>query len=180
MKVVKVFVLAAFLFVSACLSAQENESISYSNVTEFGLITASPKGAGLEATTAHGIALNKTHLLGFGVGIGMSWHRENNTAYMPIFFNYRCYFKPNNSFSPHVNVSLGALVPRDGMGIYSSVTMGFRAGKFSFSSGLSFTPIYGEDRYGYGYGYWHSAPIKPINNSWYYPFGITLKGGFTF
>ena len=174
MKVGKTISTVVFLFVSVCLSAQENESISYSNVTEFGLITASPKGVGLEATTAHGIAFDKTHLLGFGVGIGINWHSQNNTAYMPIFVNYRCYFKPNSNFSPHVNVAVGALIPRDGMGIYSSVTMGFRAGKFSFSSGLSYTPMQGVGRYSVFYDpYW-----KP--KSWYHPFGITLKWGFAF
>ena len=73
----RTFLAAAILLVSVSLSAQETETketIAYSNITEFGLITASPKGVGLEATTAHGISFNKTHHLGLGVGIGMSWH----------------------------------------------------------------------------------------------------------
>jgi len=175
----RTFLAAAILLVSVSLSAQETETketIAYSNITEFGLITASPKGVGLEATTAHGISFNKTHHLGLGVGIGMSWHEYSNTAYMPIFVNYRCYFKPNNSFSPHVNIAVGGLVPREGYGIYSSITMGFRAGKFSFSSGLSFTPIFDDsDRH-----YIFSDPYWRPKAEWYYPFGITLKWGFTF
>ena len=80
----KIFVLAAVLLTNASLSAQENEKISYSNITEFGLITASPKGIGVEATTAHGIAFDKTHILGFGVGIGI---RTASTLILTPFRN---------------------------------------------------------------------------------------------
>ena len=173
--IARVFLAAAFLTVSFSLIAQENETkenISYSNITEFGFITASPKSVGLEATTVHGISFDKVHHLGLGIGIGGSFG-YNNTGYMPVFVNYRCYFKPNNSFSPHVNISVGGFVPDDGFGIYSSITMGFRAGKFSFSSGMSFTP-YQTESYYYGWDWGWSQ------KTWYFPFGITLKCGFSF
>jgi len=171
----RIFVLAAFLLVSISLSAQENEKkehAKYSNITEIGFVTASPQGIAIEATTAHGVLFDKTHQLGLGLGIGMGFRYGYSNPHMPIFFNYRCYLKPNNTFSPHVNMAVGGLILLDGVGIYSSVTMGFRAGFFSFSSGLSFTPIYGS---GYRPRY-----KPPISDSWDFPFGITLKVGFTF
>jgi hypothetical protein len=180
---VKVFALAAFLAAGVSLLAQENEKVTYSNVTEFGFSTASPQGISLEATTAHGVIFNKTHLLGLGVGIGMSFHNYN-TAYMPIFFNYRLYFKPNSTFSPHLNVAVGGIMPKDGVGIYSAITMGFKAGHFSFSSGLSFTPIYRtgwDGNYYYDdYCFDHYYSFRKPSPVWYFPFGMTLKVGFAF
>ena len=163
----RALVLAAFLAGFVSLSAQENEAketIAYSNITEFGFLTMSIKGVSLEATTAHGISFNKQHHLGLGFGIGGCFYRSQfgeSFGYMPIFLNYRLYFKPEKKFSPHVNVALGGITLEEGYGVYSSITMGFRAGKFSFSSGLSFMPI----------NEWFG---------WEYPFGVTLKFGFAF
>jgi len=161
----RALVLAAFLAGFVSLSAQESETketTTYSNVTEFGFLTASPKGVSLEATTAHGFSINKQHNFGLGTGIGVNFSTNYSAvSYMPVFVNYRLYFKPEKSFSPHVNIAVGGLITRDGYGGYSSITMGFRAGKFSFSSGLSFMPI----------NEWFG---------WEYPFGVTLKFGFAF
>ena len=169
----RAFVLAAFLSATVTLSAQENEKIKYSNITEFGMITASPMGIGGEGTTVQGIAIDKQHLLGLGVGIGLNSHFHYLAAYMPIFVNYRYYFNPNKTFSPHVNASLGGLIVEDGGGIYSSLTAGFKAGYFSFSSGLSFMAV-NEKMYGWDY-------YRPKSYGyWSFPFGITLKCGFTF
>ena len=177
----KIFVLAAsFLLTSVLLSAQENETkekIKYSNITEIGFNTASPQGVAIEATTNHGVSFNKTHQLGLGLGIGMSYRRGHSNPHMPIFFNYRCYLKPNNTFSPHVNIAAGGLLLLDGVGIYSAITMGFRVGFFSFSSGLSFTPIYEGGNY---YIFYEDNQPPTWKSSWYYPFGVTLKVGFAF
>jgi len=180
------------------LIAQENETkenITYSNITEFGFITASPKGIAFEATTAHGFSIDKTHHLGLGIGIGTSMGvttyegynsssaRTSWAAYMPVFLNYRFYFKPEKSFSPHVNVAVGGLIPKEGFGIYSSITMGFRAGKFSFSSGISMLAIqreYFEYREIYDQNGWISSVQNISKLKWTYPFGITLKWGFSF
>jgi len=171
-------------FTSIALFAQENETteqIRYSNITEFGLIATSPIGISFEATTVHGIAIMKKHHFGFGVGIGGTAHRDYRNgmgAHMPLFVNYRCYFKPDRNFSPHVNVALGGLVINDGHGIYSSVTAGFKAGKFSFSSGFSFLAVQRDDRW-YNYDPWTGGSWQDAKN-WYFPFGITLKWGFAF
>jgi len=190
---------ASFLLATGSLFAQENEKIKYSNVTEFGFTTVSPRGISLEATTAHGFSIEKQHHFGLGTGMGVCFHRggfvtsndfygysssTHGKIYMPIFFNYRFCFKPEKTFSPHVNIAVGGLATNDGAGIYSAITMGFKAGAFSFSSGLSFMPIcVKEDYYGYYYDNWGN--IRPettpkIFNKWYFPFGITLKAGFTF
>jgi len=169
-------------FTSLALSAQENgtDKISYSNITEFGLIATSPIGISFEATTVHGFAIMKKHHFGFGVGIGGTVHRDYRNgmgAYMPLFVNYRCYFKPDKNFSPHVNAALGGLIINDGYGIYSSVTAGFKAGKFSFSSGFSFFAVQRDEQW-YIYDSWTSSWYSEKN--WYFPFGITLKWGFAF
>jgi len=182
----KLISLLLFFFISVALFAQENETkskIKYSNITEFGFLTTSPQGFSFEATTAHGFSIKKIHHFGLGMGIGVNllFTKDNvGTAYMPLFLNYRFYFNPNKSFSPHLNVSLGAAIPQDGGGVYSSATMGFKAGKFSFSSGVSFMAIYRNES-------WYDPIYDPyvISNysqsyRWRFPVGITLKWGFTF
>ena len=177
----KALTIIALVTASVTLSAQENEAaekIRYSNITEAGFMTTSHIGVAFEATTVQGFSFDKQHHLGFGVGIGMSSHFSYHAAYMPLFVNYRYYFNPKKNFSPHVNASLGGLIKQEGAGIYSAFTAGFRHGKFSFSSGLSFMAV--EDGYGY---YWRQGSQFPIQVSypnWTFPFGITMKLGFAF
>ena len=142
----KIIAIASLLAVYISVSAQEKDSnkISYSNITEWGHINLSVVnnfGFALEVTTVHGISIDKKHHIGLGTGIGFDF--ASIGGYSPLFLNYRICFIPNRTFSPHLNVSFGGLFVQDyfadyAMGIYSSVTSGFVAGKFSFSSGLSF------------------------------------------
>ena len=79
-----------------------------------------------------------------------------------------------------MNIAVGGVSLNDGEGIYSSVTFGFRAGKFSLSSGLSFMPMQVPNEYYYydsNYGTTYSSEVK---HEWSYPFGITFKLGFAF
>ena len=188
------------LSVSVSLFAQDNkeenkynETIMYSNITEFGIAAASPRGIALEGTTVHGFSLHKQHHLGVGIGIGFtscsytyryyypyggySSMHSYSSGYTPIFVNYRYYFFPNRKRSPHVNASLGGLITGDGEssggGIYSSITMGYRVRKFSLSSGFTFMAICNEEEQ-VSYGY---APTK---NKWHFPVGFTIKLGFSF
>ncbi len=164
-----------------------SEKASYSNITEFGFLAASPKGVSFEATTVNGFCFNKMHSIGIGIGIGINTYKEyrssteytsnNNTAYTPIFLNYRVYFKPENVFSPHLNLSIGGMIVEDGSGAYSSLTMGFRARKFSFSSGLSLFAVQRPTQI-IKDGFNPAIPV--IAMKWYYPFGITIKWGFAF
>ena len=179
----RAFVLAVLLSASVTLSAQENEKIKYSNITEFGITTANPHVIAFEGTTAHGFSINKTHNLGLGIGLGtgLGWIMHNRGAsYMPIFLNYRLYFNPEQNRSPHVNIAAGGVYLNDGRGFYSSLTMGYKAGKFSFSSGISFAAIYGsKEIYHYIEDSYSMIYTTQVWN-WYYPFGLTLKCGFTF
>jgi len=187
--------LAVLLSATVTLSAQENEKIKYSNITEFGLFTVSPRGISLEATTIHGFTMDKKHHFGLGSGVGLNFYtiRENygygyaisstSEAYMPVFVNYRFYIKQNKSLSPHVNVSLGGVMTEySGYGIYSALAMGFKVGFFSFSSGFSFMPVFQErGYYRYGYDiYGNYFDYFEYKKEWRYPFGIVVKCGFAF
>jgi len=203
----RALVLATFLLVSVSLAAQENETgetkktYAYSNVTEMGIITASPRGVGIEVTTANGVSIVKQHHLGLGLGIGACFHRYGGVfAYMPVFANYRYYFKPGKTFSPHVNASLGGMVLDKGYGIYSSLTMGFRvetkgfgylygyglgfgAGNFTFSTGLSYAPVYREvyvERWDYDPIYGGPITYEVPEVKWTNLFGFVIKCGFSF
>jgi hypothetical protein len=198
----KVFLSSVFLWASIVLYAQEQESkenIRYSNISEVGFVTTSPRGFAFELTSVNGFSVNKKHHVGIGVGFGGSLHSsyQTSTEYTPVFFNYRYCFKLEKR-SPHVNISAGGLLTKDGYGIYSSITAGIRHGKFSFSSGISFMAIYREEevekveyydpvystdpldivdpyRYIPYYSYTYTRKMPP---KWYYPFGVTVKCGF--
>ena len=188
----RIFFFLLSFSVSVALFAQENEikeKISYSNLTEFGPILLSPQGSSFEATTVQGIALNKKHLFGLGVGIGGIFINGAMIG-MPIFFNYRYYFKPDKTFSPHLNAALGSIMLKDSWGTYSSVTAGFRVGKFTLSSGLSFLALRIEKRWyediyvpepdcDYG-DYYYIYTIEHKTNKWHFPLGISIKWGFAF
>ena len=206
----------AFLSAGFALSAQENDTnktIRYSHVTEFGFISAHPKGISLEVVTVQGFSIHKMHHLGLGLGMGgnsyaytedsygYSYSYNRIAPYMPVFLNYRHYFKPNKVFSPHVNFAFGGLLNEDLKGgMYSVITGGFKAGKFSFSSGLSLMAItryvtesheywndgyWVEGRWSDGYwidGYWtggYWSRYSEQKQKRYYPFGLVVKVGFT-
>ena len=165
----------SILLASVSLFAQENgseEKFKYSNITEFGFITVSPQSFAFDGTTAHGFSVNKSHHLGLGLGLGGNL---DFGFYMPLFLNYRYYFHQEKKMSPHINVSLGGLWVEEGGGLYSAVTVGFKAGAFSFASGLSFMAVQERSYFYYDYNY-------RVRDGWYvyYPFGLVLKCGFAF
>ena len=184
---VRAFVFSVFLLASVSLFSQENETketLRYSNITEFGFFTTSPRSVGFESTTVNGFSINQQHCLGMGLGFGYILGISDDYFFfhMPMFINYRLYFKPEKSFSPHLNAAIGGTMITDGGGIYSAVTVGFRAGKFSFSSGISFMAI--EEKVNesisiYGDYGWIGYETKTVKK-WFYPLGISLKCGFSF
>ena len=200
MKVIA-FVLTSFLLVFVPLSAQEKttaDSITYSIIGESGMVSASIRGISFETTVVNGISINKQHLIGLGMGFGDNFYTivysspysraesSSSAVYMPIFVNYRFYIKPQKTFSPHINVAAGGIWIENGGGIYSSLTMGFRAGFFSFSSGLSLMAIHQKEGMAFDeyfdpytntfYSYSRPEPVW----IWRYPLGITVKVGFSF
>jgi hypothetical protein len=98
----------------------------------------------------------------------------------PVFFNYRYCFKPDSRFTPHTNIAIGWLMADNGEGIYSTVTAGFMSGNFSFSSGLSFLPVYGKYGKYYYEDYYNDIDYYSTNKEWYYLFGFLVKIGFAF
>ncbi|MDR0364660.1 MAG: hypothetical protein LBH92_06565 [Bacteroidales bacterium] len=180
MKKISLTVLMSLILAFTTAQERDQEAkITYSNITEFGFFMASPRGVAFEATTMNGFAINKQHCLGFGIGIGFQSYEEYESVavYTPIFVNYRLYFKPGERFSPHINASLGSFLLDDGEGLYSSFSAGFRAGKFSFSSGISFMPVQRSEKI------WDSQipyDASQEESKWYYPFGVLLKWGFSF
>ena len=181
---IKTIIVTVFLFTSFSLSAQEKdtkENFAYSNITEIGCFTSTHEYVSIEATTVNGFSIDKKHHFGIGLGIGKGDVVSFNFSplYVPMFFNYRIYFNPEKKRSPHVNVSMGGLLVEDGGGMYSALTIGIKAGRFSFSSGLSFMAIYQKEYY-LDYERYYTVPFTGKTKGWYFPFGITLKYGFTF
>ena len=186
----QIFILfACTFFASVTLFAQENETqnnIRYSNITEFGFFATSPKSVFAEGTTVHGISINNQHNIGIGIGFGGGAYFSNNemaTSYMPMFLNYRLHFLPDKKLSPHINIALGGLMTTEGGGMYTSLTAGFRAGHFSFSSGFSCLLIQEKrDVYDYDYdpyySYTYTTSKKKVIS--YFPMGLTIKCGFSF
>ena len=187
---VKVVVFSVFLLATVSLFGQENESkkesneaIKYSNITEFGFFATSPRSLGYEATTVNGFSIDQKHCFGIGLGFGYIWGFSGDYFYLhtPVYVNYRLYFSPEKSFSPHLNIALGGVMITEGAGIYSALTMGFKAKRFSFSSGFSFMAIEEKrETTVYEHTDWNSHTYRKEIKEWQYPFGIVLKCGFTF
>jgi len=172
------FTLITLLSASVFLFAQKDEKekiVAYSNISEFGLMTVSHQSIAFEATTVQGLSIKQKHHIGLGIGIGYSMPRYDESGYIPLFVNYRFYFKPDAKISPHITASIGGLIVEawKEYGIYSSFTMGFKVRTFSFSSGFSFMPM-PLSRGSYMFDMGQPPP------DWNYPFGITLKFGFVF
>jgi len=179
----RVFFLVIFTVSSLFIQAQneKDQKVKYSNITEWGF-SGSPSASflSLEGITVNGIAIGGSRIgLGLGLGLGGDFDTDFG-VYCPIFLNYRYYFNHESSFSPHINVALGGTSRTDGIGIYSTLSSGFKSGKFSLSTGLFFQAYekvtinsYYDNVTGV---YITEDPLK----NWVYPWGITIKVGFSF
>lgn len=172
-------VLVSIFVISAMFTQAQNEDskVKYSNITEWGLLgSPSERFIAFEGTTVNGFSING-HNLGLGLGLGLGGDMDNGPdVYCPIFINYRYYFNHMKAFTPHINVALGGISRVDGMGIYSTLTSGFRSHKFSFSSGLFFQ-AYEKEIWDYDE---FDLYINTHQKEWRYPWGIMLKVGFSF
>jgi len=139
--------------------------VRYSNITEIGLILAGEGGL-FGLTTVNGISINRKHLIGVGLGLGLGdithvdEFRFFPDGYAFIYANYRIYFKPDKNFSPFINLAAGVALEMK-TGVYSSITGGFRYKYFSLTGGLA------------------NIAIPCTCAEWHYPFGFSLKIGFT-
>ncbi|MDR1878153.1 MAG: hypothetical protein LBQ64_01150 [Bacteroidales bacterium] len=170
--------------------AQENEKIRYSNLSEFGCVAGSPYAQGIatEVTFVNGVSIDRQHHFGIGIGIGGAFYRySDETMYTPVFFNYRLYFKPKKLFSPHINATIGGLLFSESGGLVTSFTSGFKAGNFSFASGLTLMMFQGSEYVDKEYRNYDPYLGRDVvswrrekDTKMRFPFGITIKIGLTF
>jgi hypothetical protein len=184
MKKCFLIIIAAIIMVAPFLSFGQREEkteektkpvmkISYSFINEYG--TFAGGSIGFTGVFVNGISLNKTHL----IGIGMGYEADTRAGQsMPIYVNYRYYFKGKKQFNPLINVGLGTRLtfskstyysdPWENMygystklsveqGFYCTAAGGFRVKAFTFTSG-GFVKSIGDDFYA----------------------GVEIKAGFTF
>lgn len=171
-------VIAGILICTSLVAQAQNEkkgNVKYANITEWGFLgSPSELYFSFEGTTVHGFSVNG-HVIGLGLGIGIGNDNYESGVYCPLFINYRYYFTPENKFSPHINVALGGISRTNNLGIYSTLTTGFRSNKFSFSSGVFFQAYQREtDTWDY------YLNENYVDYEMAYPWGIIIKVGFTF
>ena len=177
---IKVIVLGTLMCCSFLFLQAQNEqksNINYANITEWGFLgSPSERYFSFEGTTVNGIAI-RGHVMGLGLGIGIGGGEQSSSfVYIPLYLNYRYYFNYDQKFTPHVNVAFGGVSRYESLGIYSSLTTGFRAAKFSFSSGV-FLQAYEVEQYRYDdFGNYTGGTYKEV----IVPCGIILKLGFAF
>ena len=123
-------------------------------------------------STSHGYQFNPYFFL--GAGIGVDYHFDWETVFMPIFANARGYFI-NGKISPFVDAKIG-YAPIDGYGVYFSPSIGVSIGvskKCAVNISIGYNMQQSEAYYfGYqGYsGYYEDILIH----------GLSFKAGFEF
>ena len=152
-------------------STQTEKKISYSFINEFGYMIGTTFG--FTGIFVNGIQFNKTQdLIGIGVGYEFDFMNGNN---IPIYVNYRHYFKAKGRLKPLINVGIGTRLTFEEnyygywnsgfskqidvvAGLYGTVAAGFKFKAFSLTSG-AFIRSYGTEEF---YG------------------GLEIKVGYTF
>lgn len=162
------------------LSAQEQQEkkIAYNFINEYGFFIG--KNVGWTGVFVNSIAFKQNDLIGLGLGYGL------NTASfqeIPIYLNYRHYFDMGKKLKPLINVAAGMglhfwtedvqtyynnggyqyseweEVSKHGIGLYATLSGGFRVRALSFTGGFFF----------------RTFPSQPGFNG-----GIEAKIGYTF
>lgn len=135
------------------------KKLSYNFIMEFGNYFGS-KTVGLTGVAINSLSIKDQNLIGIGVGYEMD---VNDQTAIPLFFNFRHYFqRPERKVTPLVNLAVGTRLcfneiydwievydPITGYyngyedrhmeftpGLYASMTAGFKAKSFSFTSGF--------------------------------------------
>jgi len=119
-------------------NSQKGKIILYSFITEHGGYIGGD--IGYTGVFVNGIRLSKTQdEIGIGVGVEYGIAGPLN---IPIYLNYRHYFSSKRNSQPFLNFAAGTrlsllyLEKPCILGLYSTVTTGFRVKAFSFSSGF--------------------------------------------
>lgn len=136
MKKIMVFVML-LLAATPILKGQERElpTVKYSMFNEYGLYFGGSNG--FSGVFVNGAEFKDGTFVGLGLGYQTDWYSQS----IPIFLNLRHYFRPQNRFSPLVNLAIGTQMLFDtdvDFGTYATIGAGFKAGAFSFCSGFFF------------------------------------------
>lgn len=160
LKTIVVLSIAAFCGLGS-LSAQEqqNKKVAYNFINEYGFFIG--KNVGWTGVFVNGVAFNQNDIVGLGLGYGL------NTASfqeVPLFINYRHYFDRGKTLKPLINVAAGVglhfwteevgspvydpygyisyydyeEVGKHGVGLYATISGGFRVKALSFTGGFFF------------------------------------------
>lgn len=188
----KIIVLSiSFLVLSIYgLNAQEDQSLNpkYRFFNEYGFFAGSAKGTGeigITGVFVNGVQIDKVHFVGLGMGYesGVSIGQG-----IPLFLNYRYFFDKGRRIKPYMHLSMGTRfafweeerfseevdefgftyyqygepIQRSGMGIHSSVGVGFTSHAFSLSTSI----------------FYRSRPGENLKGTQSF-IGIEVKAGFT-
>ena len=187
----KIIVLSISILVLSIygLNAQEDQSLKpkYRFFNEYGFFAGSSMDEGEFGITGifvNGVQIDKVHYVGFGMGY------ESGVTIgqgIPLFLNYRYFFDKGRRIKPYMHLSMGTRfsfwdeeryyeeedefgftyirygepIQRSGMGVYSSIGVGFTSHAFSLS-----TSIFYRSRY-----------CKTIDYQGFA--GVEIKAGFT-
>jgi len=125
------------------VSNYKEKKLAYSFINEYGLkLGTTFYGRPKMAFDVTGVFINsicfnkKQDMIGIGVGCDAYWMILGAT--FPIFVNYRHYFPSKTNVKPLINVALGTQINIEGnvVGIYSTVSGGFRYKALSFTAGF--------------------------------------------
>ncbi|MCR4680991.1 MAG: hypothetical protein K5636_05200 [Bacteroidales bacterium] len=158
-----VLMVAAVLLVGKPAFAQDNSSeqepkVAYNFINEYGFFLG---GFFMdEAIGFNGVFINGVRIQNEVVGIGVGYSTDAlNGQSIPLFLNYRHYFKTEKTLKPMINVAVGTnyyfwktrfytytdpnsydtethYVNHHGFGLYATMSSGFKVKAFSFSAGL--------------------------------------------
>jgi len=152
-------------------NTKAEKKVSYAFINEYGTFMGGT--IGFTSVFVNGISINKTDVIGIGVGYEADTRSEQS---VPIFLNYRHYFPGKRALKPLVNFAIGTRIsfweyypyhywdmPYSSSksmvtaGLYATMAAGFKVKAFSFTSGFF---------------------MKSWNNEYFG--GIEVKVGFTF
>ena len=168
-----IFIIAAIFIMMPVLSfgqetaaVNESKKVSYVFINEFGNFFENTGSIKYTSVFLNNICFNKTQdLIGIGVGFESEW--DWNFYSIPVYANYRHYFRSSTNLKPLINIAVGHRSnfntrryspwdsPKYSPGLYSVVAAGFRINAFSLTSGIF---------------------IKSANDK--YPFGVEIKAGY--
>lgn len=169
-KTILVFCVAIFCGLGS-LSAQEQQEkkIAYNFINEYGFFVG--KHVGWTGVFINGIAIKENDVIGIGLGYGLN---SGTFQEIPIYLNYRHYFDRGRKLKPLINVAVGAalhfwdedvMVPYQvngytyydyesqamhGIGLYSTISGGFRVKALSFTGGFFFRTFPSDKRFSGG------------------------------